>query len=195
MEPGALMMLIKKLLLGTAGVALVACGEGSRESSGDASAHEATPSAASQALDVATAAGEGDSVPIVIAADIDGDERRARGNGSCSHAEQAYIRGVPSQMWQVQYRGGDGEISHLNLTIWRPEGGGVDQVSFSAQTESGSHRIDTVVGSDVTGSGAVMLRPDGEGIRVTLDGRDADGRPVRLTISCARVTPAIAEGG
>jgi hypothetical protein len=189
------MTLIKKLLLGAAGVALVACGERTRESSGDASAQAATRSAASGASDAAAAAGERGSVPIVIAADIDGDEHRARGNGSCSHAEQAYIRGVPSQMWQVQYRGGDGEISHLNLTIWRPDGGGVDQVSFSAQSESGSHRIDTVVGSELTGSGAVMLRPEGEGIRVTLDGRDADGRPLRLTISCARVTQAIAEGG
>jgi hypothetical protein len=195
MEPGALMPINKMLLLGAAGVALVACGEGSRESSGDASAQEATRSAASQGLDAAAASGERGSVPIVIAADIDGDEHRARGNGSCSHAEQASIRGVPSQMWQVQYRGGDGGISHLNLTMWRPQGGGVDQVSFSAQTESGSHRIDTVVGSELTGSGVVMLRPDGEGIRVTLDGRDADGKPLRLTISCARVTPAIAEGG
>jgi hypothetical protein len=186
---------IKMLLLGAAAVALVACGEGAQESSGDALTQEATRSAASQALDAATAGGERGSVPIAIAAEIDGDEHRARGNGSCSHAEQAYIRGVPSQMWQVQYRGDDDEISYLNLTMWRPDGGGVDQVSFSAQTESGSHRIDTVVGSELTGSGVVMLRPEGEGIRVTLDGRDADGRTIRLTISCARVTPAIAEGG
>lgn len=140
--------------------------------------------------------GAGGSVPIDITAELGGKTYSLRGEGECTYAEQAYIRGVPSSMWQVQYRGRDEDISHTSVTVWRPEGGGVDQLSVSLQGESGEHhRINTVVGLERSGSGAVLLRPQGDGIRLELDGRDQGGKTVRLMIACARLMPAVVEGG
>ena len=184
------------LLLGAVALPLAACSGDGRGSSGDAAGHPNGGPATGTGSDVAggVASGRG-SVPIDITAEIGGEAHRARGNGECTYAEEAYIRGVPSKMWQVQYRDGGGGISHTNLTVWRPNGGGVDQLSLIVQTESGAHRINTVVGSEPSGSGVVMMRPEGDGIHVTLDGSDAEGTVLRLTIVCARVTPAVAEGG
>ena len=135
------------------------------------------------------------SVPVEITAELGGTAHRVRGDGECTYAEEAFIRDISSSMWQVNYRGRDGGLSHASVTIWRPVGGGVDQLSVIVEGESGRHQINTVVGSERAGSGAVLLRPQGDGIRLELDGRDEEGTTIRLTIACARLTPAMAEGG
>ncbi len=166
---------------------------GGADSSGDATGQvEETPVGG-----VSTANGVRATVPIQISGEIGNETVRASGPGECTHAEQAYIRGVPSKMWHVQYTGGDEDdaVSHTSLAIWRPDGGGVDQVAFSMESRSESHRVNTVVGSEPEGSGTVVLSTEGEGIRVALDGKDAEGTVLRLTILCARLTPATAEGG
>ena len=139
--------------------------------------------------------GASGSVPIDITAELGGKAYRLRGDGQCTYAEQASIRGVPSSMWQVQYRGRDEGITQTSVTVWRPDGGGVDQVAVSMQVEARHHQINTVVGSERAGSGAVLLRPQGDGIRLELDGRDETGTALRLTIACARLIPAVTDGG
>ena len=135
------------------------------------------------------------AVPIDVAAELGSETYRSSGAGECTHAEAASIRGVPAAMWSVRYSG-TGPMDHMRVTVWRPAGGGVDQLSLTVRAGRSSHRIDTVAGTERRGSGAVTVRPaSGGGARIDVDGRDAEGSTVRLTITCARLTPAVAEGG
>lgn len=188
---------VLKAIFAACGMSIVIACSGSSGGQGDESSERlgSDPSALESDRPAARGSSASGSAPIDITAELDGKAYRSRGEGKCTYAEQAYIRGVPSSMWQVKYRGRDESISHTSVTVWRPEGGGVDQLSVSLQGESGHHQINTVVGSERAGSGAVLLRPQGDGIRLELDGRDEEGTTIRLTIACARLIPATAEGG
>jgi hypothetical protein len=189
---------VLKAIVATCGMSIVIACSGNSGGQGDDSSERLGSDESAAVSDRSSArgpSGASGSVPIDITAELGGKAYRLRGDGQCTYAEQASIRGVPSSMWQVQYRGRDEGISHTSVTVWRPEGGGVDQLSMSLQGESGHHQINTVVGSERAGSGAVLLRPQGDGIRLELDGRDEQGTAIRLTIACARLIPAVAEGG
>lgn len=178
-------------VVATIALVCAACaGEG--DSSADAPSQTTTDSPTARS---ATATIAGSAVPIDIAAELGSESYRSAGSGECTHTDQAYIRGVPAAMWSVRYSG-TGPMDHMSVTVWRPAGGGVDQLSLAVRAGRSSHRIDTVAGAERMGSGAVTVRPAaGGGARIDVDGRDAEGTTVRLTITCARLTQAIAEGG
>lgn len=154
----------------------------------------ATAPAAPRAARSASAAAAGD-VPMTLSASIGGESLRGEGNGECRHDPRASIYDVPSSMWMVRFRG-DGPIERLHLTVWRPESGDTAQLGMRLQTALGSHEIDTVTGDGETvGSGTVVVEPDGQGGRIRVEGRGADGVPIRATIDCARFDGVEAVGG
>ncbi|HYF39877.1 MAG TPA: hypothetical protein VD930_09325 [Gemmatimonadales bacterium] len=125
-----------------------------------------------------------------------GKSVEASGTGSCRHAPEASIRGVSASLWMVQYGGsGDGPVRQLNLTLWRPKDGSPDQLSLAMDAKSGEHRIETGAKGGVKGEASVTILPNGPGGRLELRGKDADGKPIQITIDCPTFGGVQAEGG
>jgi hypothetical protein len=133
---------------------------------------------------------------VAIEAKIGGKSYRASGKGECQHAPDASIRDVPASLWMVQYANpGAGNLKQLRMTLWRPKDDGPDQLSLSLDTKSGAHRIETGQEGKSAGQGSVTVLPSGPGGRLEITGKDADGKPVRVTIDCSAFSGVEAEGG
>jgi hypothetical protein len=136
------------------------------------------------------------TVAITIAAKIGKKSYQASGNGSCSHAPDASIRGVSASRWTVQYTNQrEGGLKQLSLTLWRPKDGGSDQLSLTLETGSGSHRIQSGQEGENAGEGSVTILPSGPGGRLEITGKDADGKALQVTIDCPAFAGVEAEGG
>jgi hypothetical protein len=131
-----------------------------------------------------------------ITGNIGGKSLQASGSGSCRHAPDASIHGVSASLWMVQYgSSGDGAVKQLNLTLWRPKDGSPDQLSLALEGKSGEHRIETGPNAESQGEGSVTILPNGPGGRLELNGKDAGGKPVQITIDCPAFAGVEAEGG
>lgn len=178
---------------------LVACGDADdgRTTDGTATASDRSSERRAEGGDAAVtdAAGAPGEVPLTIEISAGGDRAEVTGLGKCTHTKEASIYDVPAAMWQIQDSDA-GKIRHASLTVWRPTAGeGPDQFSMTIGTASAQHRISTVKGGQMVGSGTVTLHPTGQGAHVEVVGTDADGRSVRATFQCARFTEPRAEGG
>jgi hypothetical protein len=133
---------------------------------------------------------------VTIEAKVGGKRYKASGSGECKHAPDASIREVPASLWMVQYTNTkDGSLKQLHLTLWRPKDGSPDQLSLSLETGSGSHRIETGGEGGNRGEGSVTILPSGPGGRLEISGKEAEGKPVQITIDCPAFAGIEAEGG
>jgi hypothetical protein len=57
------------------------------------------------------------------------------------------------------------------------------------------HRISTVKGGEIIGSGSVAMHPSGAGAHFEVVGTDAEGGSIRATFQCERFTEHVAERG
>lgn len=147
---------------------------------------------ASAVAEPVSAVGDG---PMTLSITVGGQTHAASGTGECRHADPASIYDMASSMWTARYRG-EGPIERLHLTVWRPKSGGPDQLGLRLRTASGEHEIDTVAGDgETSGSATATIEPDGEGGRLAVEGRDADGVPIRAIVECARFGGVDAVGG
>jgi hypothetical protein len=181
---------------------LAACGRGDRPPAG-------TPgSSGSPAGSVQTPASETpaslapsarlplrDPVQLTATAEVDGDRNQFSGLGECQHTTDASIYEVPASMWSARFTDEDGKLTYLNLTLWQPKGAAAVQVSLGLTGAGETSEIATVKGSPFRGSGAGRIEPKGEGGTLIVEGRDANGHAVRLTVDCSRFTEPVAEGG
>ena len=179
---------------------MVACGDGGDDSasrdaaaSSDSLAQRRGGSVGEPAVSEATGApGE---VPLKIELSAGGDRAELAGTGRCTHAPQASIYGTPAALWQIQ-DSGTGDIGHATLTVWRPaSGGGADQFSMAIGSGDRQHRISTVKGGEIVGSGTVVMHPTGDGAHFEVVGKDAEGRSIRASFQCERFAEHVAEGG
>jgi len=133
---------------------------------------------------------------VTISGKVGSKKYQASDGGTCRHAPDASISGVSASLWMVQYGGsGEAPLSRLNLTLWRPKDGGSDQLSLNIETKSGSHQVETGGGGKNQGEGAVVILPNGPGGRFEIKGKDADGKPIQLTIDCPTFAGVASEGG
>ena len=181
---------------------VAACGDSARQAPEETAAAGGTANAPAPPAGGASAAGVPSTgrrggVPVSVAVTLGGDgSRTASGTGECTFAEQASIYNVPAKQWAARFDGGTGSvIGSANLTVWQFAGGAPDQFSLGLDVGQRSHRIATVKGGELVGSGRVTIRQQGSGVRFEVDGEDAGGTKVRTTIECERFTPAVAEGG
>jgi hypothetical protein len=181
---------------------LAACGRGDRPSA--ATSGSSTPAAGSaepappEAPVSATPSDRlplRDPVQLSAAAEVDGAKYQFSGVGECQHTADASIYEVPASMWSARFSDEPGKLSYLNLTLWRPKAAPAVQVSLGLTGSGETSEIATVKGSPVRGSGAGRIEPKGEGGTLIVDGRDANGRAVHLTVDCSRFTEPVAEGG
>ena len=133
-------------------------------------------------------------VAVEVSLKVGGVVYDAKTEGSCTHAPEASIYGVPAAMWMV--RQGEGGRS-VQLTLWKPSDGSASMFSLSLNgvNDRRSPSINTVKGGQVMGSGTVTLAPAAKGGTFTIDAKTRMGDPVAGTIRCDAFTPAIAEGG
>jgi hypothetical protein len=141
-------------------------------------------------------AGPPGQTSVTIEAKIDGKRYRASGRGDCRHAPEASIRDVPASLWMVHYTNPRaGGLKQLSMTLWRPKDDGPDQLSLLLDTKSGSHRIETGQEGKSAGQGSVTVLPSGPGGRLEITGKEAEGKPVQVTIDCSVFSGVEAEGG
>jgi hypothetical protein len=184
-----------------AGLTLAACG-GDRSADG---APGATPGssagadAAPVAVDPAAAPGKRpalrDPVELTATAEAGGQSFRFSGLGECQHTADASIYDVPASMWSARFTDDAGKFSYLNLTLWQPRSAPSLQVSLGMTGGGQTSEIATVKGAEVRGAGTGRVEPKGEGGALLVEGKDAAGHEVHLTVDCSRFTEPVAEGG
>jgi hypothetical protein len=130
-------------------------------------------------------------VPMDVALKVGNIAYDAKGQGSCTHARQAAIYGVPSEMWSVRHEA-DGRS--LQLTLWKPKDGSAQMFSLSINGKPNA-TVTTVRGGQVSGSGEVRLEPSAKGGAFTVDAKEKSGGSITGTIKCEAFTAAVAEGG
>ena len=180
---------------------LAACGRGARPPAGTSglsvpSAGSAEPAPPETPASPAPSARLPlhDPVPLTATADVDGVRYQFSGLGECQHTADASIYEVPASMWSARFTNEAGRFTYLNLTLWRPKAAPAVQVSLGLTGAGETFEIATVKGSQIRGSGAGRIEPKGQGGALIVDGRDANGRAVHLTVDCSRFTEPVAEG-
>jgi hypothetical protein len=181
---------------------LAACGRGDRPPAGT-SGSDAPPAVSGEtpppeAPDSAAPTARlplRDPVQLTATAAVDGHRYRFSGLGECQHTADASIYEVPASMWSARFTDEAGKFTYLNLTLWQPKATPAVQVSLGLTGAGETSEIATVKGSQIRGSGAGRIEPKGEGGALIVDGRDANGHAVHLTVNCSRFTEPVAEGG
>ena len=133
-------------------------------------------------------------VPVKVTVTVGGRTETLRGNGNCGHEPRASIYGVAAALWMADYAG-EGSQSVM-LRHWRPAAAGAEeQFRFSVQSGSKAHRISTIKGGKLEGSGRSTFRPTAQGGRFEIVGKDQNGAPLQATVECARFTGINAVAG
>jgi hypothetical protein len=132
---------------------------------------------------------------IEVAAVVSGKQLRVKGGGQCKHEPNGSIYGSPASLWIVESTDRNNSLQRLSLTVWKLTREGVTQMSLDLQMDTGSHRIATVKGGDIVGSGTVMFRPEASGGRFEIHGKDAKGDTIEVNVMCPAFGPIMAEGG
>ncbi len=136
------------------------------------------------------------TVPVKLTITVAGQARTVRGVGQCQHEPQASIYGTRAALWRAEYPGDGAGTPSVTLTYWRPVAAGVpEQFQLSVSSKGKTHRINTVRGGTLAGSGQGSFRPTALGGRFEIRGTAQDGAALQATIECARFGGIVAEGG
>ena len=180
---------------------VLACG-GDRRPAQPREPAVAPPSSAAAVADTLTApsssessGGRADTVSLTAQVTVAGRLTSFAGPGECHHTADASIYQVPASQWAARVQADTGALRYLNLTLWQPRGEAEIQVSLAVTLGEATHRISTVKGGELHGTGRGVIEPGGAGGTLKVDGRDADGQAVALTVQCSRFTAPVAEGG
>jgi hypothetical protein len=176
-----------------------ACSGGGEETRGPASSETAAggdaPQAAAPVPPQSRSITRG-TVPMTITGRVARHEFETSTTGECATSAESSIYEVPATQWRAMFGGDDrSNIQHLNLTVWRPRAGGPDMVNLSLQSGETDHRIATVKGGELVGSGTAGVRPEAGGGTITVSGKDDHGHDIELSIRCERFDEVVAEGG
>ena len=112
----------------------------------------------------------------------------------CGYEPNASIYDKPAELWTAQSDRDGGQ--YLNVAIWKLKSG--EPIQFNLSVGSGSadpREITTVAGGTIKGSGTATVTPQGEGGTIAIDGTDASGSALKVTITCTRFEPIAEEGG
>jgi len=112
----------------------------------------------------------------------------------CGYEPNATIFDKPAEMWTAQ--SDRTTTSYLNLSVWKLKSG--EPMQFNLGVQAGGpdfHEISTVAGGTTKGSGTATITSLDTGGVIAIDGTDASGAAVRLSVKCARFDPIVEEGG
>jgi hypothetical protein len=125
----------------------------------------------------------GDGVPLTIEAEVGGRRYTGSGTGECVVEPDGTIYDAPSAMYAARFTG-DGALRRLNLTAWRLKDGSGTQATLWLEIGETSYRIATLPQGERFGRAATEVRLTGSGGSIVVDGIDASGTPIRLTVTC-----------
>lgn len=183
-------------LLSLLGWMAAACSGGGEETRGPADSPRAGETGEASAPAARSMSLERGTVPMKISGRIGRASFEERVTGECATHAASSIYDVPATQWRASFGGGDrSNIQHLNLTVWRPRSGAPEMVNLHLRSGEVGHRIATVKGGEIAGSGTAGVRSTGRGGILTVTGNDGDGRPIELTVECERFDEVVAEGG
>ena len=175
-----------------------ACSGGGEEARGPASSEPAAggdtlpASAPAPAQSMAQSRG---TVPLTITGRVARHAFETSGTGECATSAESSIYDVPATQWHATFGGDGSNLQHLNLTVWRPRSGAPDMVNLYLQSGEIGHRIATVQGGALVGSGTAGARAETRGGTLTVNGNDDHGHEIQLSIRCERFDQVVAEGG
>lgn len=178
-----------------------ACSDSAPRASGGPSDSPVGPRAPGSATASTSASGPAASGlrdPVQLSVEVRGPGGRhlASGLGECQHTADASIYGVPAELWRASFQAGESEdLNAVSLTLWQPKAGGAMQVNLSLRGNAGQRNIATVEGGTISGRATASARREAEAAILSVNGEDADGTPVEVTVRCDRVTVPVAEGG
>jgi len=131
--------------------------------------------------------------PVKVTVTVGGRTETLRGTGQCGYEPQGFIYDTKAKLWMADYGEDDRQVM---LSYWRPvmvDTG--DQFTLLVQRGSTTHRISTVQGGELEGSGRSKFQPTAQGGRFEINGKDQTGAALSVTIECARFGPISAVGG
>lgn len=132
--------------------------------------------------------------PMKVTLTVGGRTETLRGPGRCGREPRAWLHGAAAALWMAEYTGGEG-APRVSLSYWRFAAGEEAQFSLLVDGQAASHRISTVEGGKMEGSGRVTFQPTALGGRFQIAGTAHDGAPLEVSIECARFGAIAAEGG
>jgi hypothetical protein len=136
-----------------------------------------------------------DPVPLKVTADLGGTAAAYEGMGECHHTGDASIYEVPAAQWSAHAADEAGALRYLYLTLWQPKGTTELQVSLGLTVGGKTADIATIKGAPNKGTATATVTSRGAGGSFQVDGTDAAGTKVRVTVDCERWTEPVAEGG
>ena len=83
----------------------------------------------------------------------------------------------------------------MNVTVWRPNAGGPDQVTLYLTLEEKTHRIATVTGGELLGRATASARREGDGGTLLVEGTTKDGTRIKLELSCTAFSEVVEGNG
>ena len=178
-----------------------ACSDSAPRASGgpsDSPVGSGAPGSATASTSASGSAASGLRDPVQLSVEVRGPGGRhlASGLGECQHTAEASIYGVPAELWRASFEAGESEdLNAVSLTLWQPKAGGAMQVNLSLRGRGGQRSIATVEGGTISGRATASARREAEAAILSVNGEDADGTPVEVTVRCERVTVPVAEGG
>ena len=132
--------------------------------------------------------------PMKVTLTVGGRTETLRGPGRCGKEPGAWLHGAAAALWTAEYTG-EGDGPWVSLSYWRLAAGETSQFSLTIEGETAVHRISTVEGGTLEGSGRVTFQPTALGGRFEIAGRAQDGARLEVSIECARFGAIAAEGG
>jgi hypothetical protein len=134
-------------------------------------------------------------VAMKVKITVESRTQTLRGTGRCAHEPNAWIYDNPAALWLAEYPAAR-EGTRLTLSFWRMRKQDMEpQFSLSVLERSADHRISTVKGGKLEGSGHASFHPTARGGRFEIAGKAHDGTSLKVTIECARFGGIHAEGG
>jgi hypothetical protein len=134
------------------------------------------------------------AVPMKVTVTVGGKTETLRGTGRCGHEPRASLYGAAAALWLVEYPEGT-QPTRVSLRSWRFAAGDEVQFSIAVHGKTATHRISTVKGGKLEGSGRATFQPTAQGGRFQIAGKAQNGTSLQATIECARFTGIVAVGG
>jgi hypothetical protein len=133
-------------------------------------------------------------VPMKVTVTVGGKTETLRGTGRCGHEPRAWLHDKAAALWLAEYPN-EAQARRVSLSYWRYAAGDEVQFSLVVHGKSAAHRISTVKGGKLEGSGRATFQPTAQGGRFQIAGKAQNGASLQATIECARFGGITAEGG
>ena len=133
-------------------------------------------------------------VPMKVTVTVGGKTETLRGTGRCGHEPRAWLHDKAAALWLAEYPQ-EAQARRVSLSYWRFAAGEEVQFSLAVHVKTATHRISTVKGGRLQGSGRATFQPTAQGGRFQIAGKAQNGASLEATIECARFGGITAEGG